>query len=65
MAYRCKLNSGTECDGCMTCQERAKVHTCAWCDGEIYEGDDYYDIEDTIGCEDCVKGFMRTAGEES
>lgn len=35
--------------------------TCDWCGESIYVGDHYYDIDDTIICEDCIKNCRRTA----
>lgn len=62
----CQRNHTNECNCCMACNpEPVKMYTCAWCGAEIYEENDYYEIEDTIFCEDCVTGFKRTAGEES
>ena len=34
---------------------------CEVCGGEIYDGDEYYDIDDHKYCEACVHGGYRTA----
>lgn len=39
------------------------VCNCIHCDGEIYRGETYYDIDGEPWCEDCVKS-ARTCAEE-
>ena len=41
--------------------EAEVVEICCECGIKIYEGDDYYDIDGTILCEDCTAGYKRTA----
>ena len=36
------------------------VHFCDYCSSEIYEGDDYFDIGETV-CLDCIDAAKRTA----
>lgn len=37
------------------------VCTCSECDGEIYEGDTYYEVKGNIYCEECMEGFKKEA----
>lgn len=37
------------------------VHICECNDCEIYEGEDYYDINGTIICEYCIHEYLKTA----
>lgn len=37
---------------------------CEACGMEIYDGDEYYDIDDHKYCESCVRGGYRTAEVE-
>lgn len=62
MAMTCK-NMARECDGCMACIDEAKpALRCDECDGMIYEGDNYYVIEDDYCvCEDCMASHRRIA----
>jgi len=32
---------------------------CCICKEELFEGDDYYDIEGDIYCEDCAEGWLE------
>jgi len=43
---------------------RKRVYSCAICDHDILEGDDYYDI-DNLGpcCEDCINDAKRYDAE--
>ena len=34
---------------------------CARCDRPLYEGDEYYEVNDAIFCEDCIYECHRTA----
>ena len=35
---------------------------CAMCGGTIYDGDDYFDLDDMILCEDCmIDNYRRVA----
>lgn len=45
-------------------KEPSPILFCKWCGIEIYTGENYYNIEDSIGCENCISEFLMTAGEE-
>ena len=36
---------------------------CDGCSRKIYEGDDYFQLDGVIYCEDCVYDARRTAGD--
>lgn len=38
--------------------------TCDWCGGEIFCGDEYYNIHGEVLCFDCVQDCLRRAEEE-
>ena len=37
---------------------------CDGCGNEIYDGDEYYEIDGKIYCEDCIIDFRKTAEVE-
>ena len=37
---------------------------CRICDSPIYAGEDYYEIDDTIYCEDCVHDSRKSADRD-
>ena len=45
-------------------KEPKAVYTCDYCDCDICEGDDYYDINDWRICEACIDKFIKTAVKE-
>lgn len=45
---------------CPNAEERLVCH-CDFCNAEIYEGTDMYDIDGTYICEDCVSRGKTTA----
>ncbi len=49
---------------CPNAPEPQIVLYCCGCGAEIYEGEDYYDIDGTPACEDCVSRMKRTAQTE-
>lgn len=57
MAGVCK-SGAKECDGCMSCQSK-KVDDCQVCGHEICEGEDYYDVNGDIVCDNCNLEYMR------
>ena len=40
-------------------QEMVVFKTCDMCGGEIYEGDEYYDFDDEVICEDCLMDYVN------
>ena len=42
-------------------EEREPVYFCEWCDRPILEGEDYYDMDGTKVCEDCISNCRKTA----
>ena len=40
--------------GCPCAPDPTVVHKCAHCGAEIYEGDEYYEIDGVSYCEDCL-----------
>ena len=42
-------------------EKRRVVHECDYCECEIYEGDEYYEINGECYCPDCIKEFKRYA----
>ena len=42
-------------------KEREEAHKCAWCGESIYEGDECYDINGEIVCENCIENAKRRA----
>lgn len=49
---------------CPNADEPTVVFLCGWCNSEIIEGDDYYNIDDCQVCEECVSGRRHTAEVE-
>ena len=41
------------------CGEDVVACTCDNCGETIYVGEKYYDIEDTVICEDCIDNFAK------
>lgn len=35
-----------------------QVDTCHYCNQEIYEGEEYYEFNGTIVCQDCIDDFI-------
>lgn len=48
---------------CPNAADPPKFGECVACGAEINEGDDYYDINDELWCEDCIFEARKTAGE--
>lgn len=46
---------------CPNAPEPPVFAECEACGMEIYDGDEYYDIDDHKYCEACVRGGYRTA----
>lgn len=46
---------------CPNAEGPVVLHECAWCDAEIYDGDEYYDIGGEIVCTECVNECKHTA----
>lgn len=46
---------------CPNADEPPVFAECEACGMEIYDGDEYYDIDDHKYCEACVRGGYRTA----
>lgn len=42
-------------------EEREPVYFCEWCDRPILEGEDYYEMDGTKVCEDCISDCKKTA----
>lgn len=46
---------------CPNAEQPKVICECSECGFEIYEGDDYYEIEGKIYCETCIDGFKKEA----
>ena len=44
--------------------EADKVYECYFCDSAIYEGDDCYEIDNLIYCEDCINKHFKIIAEK-
>lgn len=56
------INGACECTGCMVCQDNEKnIRYCDDCNGEIYDGDDYYEVDDHVICSDCINNYWRVS----
>lgn len=55
MALSCVQGKG-ECDGCGYCGREPRV-VCDVCGAVCF--DDYYQIEDTVYCENCIQELFR------
>lgn len=53
MALIC-IHGTHECDGCGECRETPVAFNCSICGGEIYVGENYFDIKELKVCEDCM-----------
>ena len=60
----CQLCRSNPCDPRCPNSEPKVVHYCDVCGGEIYEGDDYYDIHEERWCSECVESCLSTAEVE-
>ena len=49
---------------CPNADDPPAVYYCDGCGGEIYEGDDYFEIADGKYCENCVEDSRKTAEGE-
>lgn len=47
--------------GCPNAPDPPLFAKCEACGAEIYDGDEYYKIDDHKYCESCVQGGYRTA----
>ena len=45
MALLC-ARGAKECSGCMKCREQEAVYECDCCGEEIYEDEEYYQVDD-------------------
>lgn len=46
-------------------RERPPIwNTCDWCGGQIYDGDEYFDIHGEIICFDCATDCLKRAGDD-
>lgn len=50
--------------GCPNAPEPPVFDYCEACGVEIYEGDEYYEIDAHCYCEACVQGGYKVAGED-
>ena len=58
----CKICGKYICpSGCPNAKEPAIFAKCEACGAEIYDGDEYYNIDGHKYCESCVSGGYRTA----
>lgn len=49
---------------CPHAPEPPKYGKCKHCGADIYENDEYYEIEDLKYCAECVRGSLKIAGED-
>ena len=63
MAFMCVKHPGSECDACMECKEVPTLYECDNCGAGIIDGEDYYDINGYILCEDCIDNYKFQANE--
>lgn len=47
--------------GCPEAPEPIHIFICSECGESIYEGESYYDVMGEQFCEECMRGFLRTA----
>lgn len=45
-------------------QKAREMYKCCSCSYMIHEGEDYYEINEAIFCEDCITILKKVAGEE-
>lgn len=58
----CEICRHSPCDSrCPNASEPPVFAECEACGMEIYDGDEYYDIDGFNYCESCVRGGYRTA----
>lgn len=58
----CSLCHRTPCHPrCPNAPEPPVVHVCDQCGDPIYEGDDFYELNDEKWCEECVRDSRKTA----
>lgn len=58
----CSVCMSNPCNSrCPNAEEEKTVHICMNCGEDIYEGDDYYDIDGEAWCEECIKDCKKTA----
>ncbi len=55
--YRCPSN-------CPNASSPAPYCKCEICGKDIYEGDEYYEIDGHAYCEDCIWNSSKIAGED-
>ena len=54
MALLC-ARGAKECSGCMKCREQEAAYECDCCGEEIYEDEEYYQVDDKRFCISCVE----------
>lgn len=47
-------------EGTWESEEVSVWGVCDYCEEDIFDGDGYYDVDTTIVCEDCMRGFYKT-----
>ena len=58
----CKICLTHPCDSrCPNAPEPPIYARCSMCEKPIYDGDDYYEIDDYNYCESCVRDCWKTA----
>lgn len=58
----CCVCMQSPCDSrCPNADEPEVVFQCLKCNKDIYEGDDYHDIDGEPWCEDCVRNTRKVA----
>lgn len=61
----CEICRRTPCHpSCPNAPEPSIFDHCVECGYEIYDGDEYYEIDGKKYCEACVGSFLRTAEVE-
>ena len=58
----CSLCASIPCHPrCPNADEPKVVETCICCGYDIYEGDEYYDIDGEPWCKECINSSMKVA----
>lgn len=61
----CEICKQSPCpSGCPNADEPKSAKLCAWCDGELFVGDDIYKVNGEDICTDCIESCKTTIEEE-
>lgn len=53
------IDGASDCTGCGNCIQNKTIGICEHCSDVIYAGEDYYEIDDILLHEDCLREYAQ------